>query len=219
MASCAVSAAVVLFMATAYHAAMLAETSNAAQYAVPVILGICLAAATGFRVFIPLLILGLGARADYIPVSDGLAWVTTTPALIMLAIAAAAEILAYYIPGVDNLLDTLATPAAVAAGIGISAAVMTDLPPMLKWTLAIIAGGGAAAMTQTTTAALRGTSTAVTGGLGNPVLATGELLAAIAVPLMALIWPYAALLLTVILLVVIVRLWRRMLRRRSGTPA
>ena len=58
----------------------------------------------------------------------------------MLSVAALAEILAYYVPGVDNLLDTLATPAALAAGTIVSAAVMTDVPPMVKWTAAVIAG-------------------------------------------------------------------------------
>lgn len=194
---------------------MQAEAISGAQYAIPVILGICLAAATGFRVFVPLLILGLSARAGYVPVSDSLSWVTTTPALFMLGVAATVEILGYYIPGVDNLLDTIATPAAIVAGIGVSAAVMTDLPPMLKWTLAIIAGGGAAAITQSTTAALRGSSTAMTGGIGNHVLATGELVAAILVPLLALIWPYVAIIIVAVLLWVILRLWRRMMRRRS----
>ena len=79
------------------------------------------------------------------PASTGWA---TLPALFMLAIAAVIEIVAYYVPGLDNLLDALAAPAAVIAGIVVSAAAMTDVSPMLKWTLAIIAGGGAAAMTQ-----------------------------------------------------------------------
>ena len=188
---------------------------NGLQYALPVMLGISLAAATGFRVFIPLLILGLSAKAGYTPLTEGLAWVSTTPALLMLAVAAIAEILAYYIPGVDNLLDTLATPAAILAGIGVSAAVMTDLPPMLKWTLAIIAGGGAAAITQGTTTALRGSSTAFTGGIGNHILATGELFAAIILPLLALLLPYIAFAVVVIVLLVIVWLWRRMMRRRQ----
>jgi hypothetical protein len=41
----------------------------------------------------------------YLPLSDGFGWLATPAALIMLAVAALAEILAYYIPGVDNLLD------------------------------------------------------------------------------------------------------------------
>ena len=54
------------------------------------------------------------------------------------------EIAAYYIPAVDNLLDTVTTPAALVAGTLVAAAVMADLPPIVKWTTAIIAGGGAA---------------------------------------------------------------------------
>jgi hypothetical protein len=61
----------------------------------------------------------------------------------MLSIATTAEILAYYVPGVDNLLDTIAAPVALVAGTIAAAAVMTDLPPLVKWTTAVIAGGGA----------------------------------------------------------------------------
>jgi hypothetical protein len=66
----------------------------------------------------------------------------------MLSVAALAEVLAYYAPGVDNLLDSLATPAALIAGTVVSVAVMTDLPPMVKWTAAVIAGGGVAGLTK-----------------------------------------------------------------------
>ena len=69
-------------------------------------------------------------------------------------VAALAETLAYYIPAVDNLLDALATPAALIAGTIVSAAVMTDVPPMVKWTAAVIAGGGIAGLTQGVTGIL-----------------------------------------------------------------
>lgn len=187
-------------------------------YLLPAALGIGLAAATGFRVFIPLLAAGLAMRAGYVPVSDSFAWVATTPALIMLAIAAVVEVIAYYVPFLDNLLDTVATPAAVVAGICVSAAVMTDLPPMLKWTLAIIAGGGVAAATQSATALLRGASSVTTGGLGNPLVATGELLGAIVLSVLAVLLPWIALLIAVILAVAIYRKARRMRRsREQGT--
>jgi Domain of unknown function (DUF4126) len=185
------------------------------DYAVPVVLGVSLAAATGFRVFVPLLIMGLSARGGYLPLGETFAWVSTTPALVMLAAAAFAEIAAYYIPGLDNLLDGLATPAAIIAGIAASAAVMTDLPPMLKWTLAIIAGGGAAAITQGTTATLRGHSTAFTAGLGNHVLATGELAGAILLPLLVIIWPTVAIVIALLVMGLAFMLGRRMLRRKS----
>ena len=96
-------------------------------------LGIGLAAATGFRVFLPLLVAGLAAHFGYIPLSENFQWLASTPALVMLGTAAAAEILAYYIPGVDHALDVVASPATLVAGAVASAAVMTDLPPSILW--------------------------------------------------------------------------------------
>ena len=100
-------------------------------------LGIGLAAATGFRLFLPLLILSVAAWTGHVNLSDSFAWLATPAAVIMLGTAAIVEIAAFYIPGVDNLLDTVATPGAVVAGTIASAAVMTDVPPMLKWTAAL----------------------------------------------------------------------------------
>ena len=137
--------------------------------AVSIALGIGLAAATGFRIFLPLLITSIATYGGYIPVSEGFAWIGSPAAVIMLGVAALAEVLAYYIPGVDNLLDTIATPAALVAGTLVSAAVMADLPPLIKWTAAVIAGGGAAGITQGVTTMIRANSTVFTGGLGNPV--------------------------------------------------
>jgi Domain of unknown function (DUF4126) len=152
-------------------------------------LGLGLAAAVGFRVFLPLLILGVVARAGVMPISVGFDWVATTPALLMFGVAAFVEIIAYYVPLLDNALDGIAGPLAIAAGIGVTALALGDAPPMLKWTLAIIAGGGAAAATQGATTVLRGTSTALTAGLGNHALATGEILGAIGLSLLAILLP------------------------------
>lgn len=116
--------------------------------AASIALGVGLAAATGFRVFLPMLVMSAAAYTGHLPLADSFAWLATPSALIILGVAALAEILAYYIPGVDNLLDTLATPAAFVAGTVVSAAVITDLPPMVRWTAAVIAGGGVAGLTQ-----------------------------------------------------------------------
>ena len=99
------------------------------ELAVPIALGVGLAAATGFRVFLPMLIVSAAAYTGHLPLGENFAWLGTPSALIMLSVAALVEILAYYIPGVDNLLDILATPAAVVAGTLVTAAVITDLPP------------------------------------------------------------------------------------------
>jgi hypothetical protein len=189
---------------------------NPAELLLPVSLGVGLAAAAGFRVFLPLLATGLAAKAGIMPISVGFNWLTTTPALLMLAVAAIAEVIAYYIPVFDNLLDGLATPTAIGAGVAMTYAVMGDVDPMLKWTLAIIAGGGAAAATQGATTLLRGASTVTTAGLGNHAVATGELFGAIAMSILAIIFPYVALVAALIFIYVAWRLVMRMRRRQQA---
>jgi hypothetical protein len=178
-----------------------------------IVLGVGLAAATGFRVFLPMLVVGVAAYAGHLPLDSNFAWLATPSALIMLSVAALAEILAYYIPAVDNLLDTLATPAALVAGTIVSAAVTTDVPPMVKWTAAVIAGGGVAGLTQGVTALLRAKSTILTGGAGNVVLSTAELVGALLVSLLALAAPFAALAVVILFLWLGTRLIRHLFRR------
>ncbi len=179
-----------------------------------VALGIGLAAAVGFRVFLPLLVVSIASYTGHLPLSDSFAWLGTLPAVVMLAVAAASEVLAYYIPGVDNLLDTVATPLAMVAGTVVAAAVMTDMPPLVKWTTAVIAGGGAASLTQGATALLRTKSTTLTGGVGNAVVATGELGGALGVSLLALFAPVIALVFVVLFCWLVVKLVRRLFARK-----
>lgn len=176
-------------------------------------MGVGLAAAVGFRVFLPMLVLSIAAYTGHLTLTASLAWLGTAAALVMLSLAAALEILAYYIPGLDNVLDLLAAPAALIAGTVVSAAVMTDLPPMVRWATAVIAGGGAAAVIQGLTSLLRAKSTAMTAGLGNHAIATGELGGALIVSLLALAAPAAALALVALFCWFAVRLLRRVFRR------
>ena len=185
--------------------------------ALSIALGVGLAAATGFRVFLPMLVVSAAAYTGHLPLSENFAWLGTPSALMMLGVAALVEILAYYIPGVDNLLDTLATPAAVVAGTLVSAALITDLPPMLKWTTAIIAGGGVAGLTQGVTALLRAKSTVLTAGVGNLVIATAELGGSLLVSLLALAAPLVALLVVIVFLWLAMRLIRRIARSASSS--
>jgi hypothetical protein len=152
-------------------------------------LGIGLSAACGFRVFVPLLIMSIAAHTGHVGLSSGFEWIGTLPAMIAFGTATILEILAYYIPWLDQLLDTIATPAAVVAGVIASASVFTDVSPLLRWTLALIGGGGIAGLVQGATALTRLKSTAFTGGLGNPVVSTGELFGSVATSLLAILVP------------------------------
>jgi hypothetical protein len=159
------------------------------ETAVSIALGIGLSAAAGFRVFVPLFALSIAGYTGYLELSPGFAWMGTLPALISFGTATVLEVLAFYIPWLDNMLDTLATPAAVIAGVLVTASVITDLPPLLKWVLSVIGGGGIAGVIQGATVLTRLKSTTFTAGIGNPVVSTAELGGSVLTSLSAIFLP------------------------------
>ena len=184
--------------------------------ALSVALGIGLATAVGFRVFLPLLVVSAAAHTGHLTLTGNFLWLGSLPALLMLSVAAVVEVLAYYIPAVDNLLDAIATPVALIAGVLVSAAVMTDLPPIIKWTTAVIAGGGAAGLTQAMTTLLRAKSLAFTAGLGNPVISTTETGSALLISVIALTAPLVALAIAIVLGWLAIRAVQKLVRRRKS---
>jgi hypothetical protein len=188
-----------------------------------ILLGVGLSAACGFRVFVPMLLISVAAISGHLALASGFQWIGTYPALITFAVATALEIGGYYIPWLDHLLDTLATPAAVVAGTVITAAMITKMDPMLKWTLAIIVGGGVAGFVQGSTVLARAASTSTTAGFGNPLFATIELGGSLVTAFMAFLAPW----LTVALLLLCLFVFGKKLmnaikvagrRRRKGLP-
>jgi hypothetical protein len=155
--------------------------------------GVGLSAACGFRVFVPLLVMNIASLSGHLTLSHGFEWIGSYPALIAFSVATCLEIAGYYIPWVDHLLDTIATPVAVIAGTLVTASMVSDMSPFLKWTLAVIAGGGTAGLVQGTTVLTRGASTLTTGGLANPMFATIELGGAVFTSVLAIIAPLLAL--------------------------
>ncbi|MES2305017.1 MAG: DUF4126 domain-containing protein [Gemmatimonadota bacterium] len=180
--------------------------------------GLGLAAACGFRVFVPLLVAAVASRSGHLPLSNGFSWLATTPAIVALGCATLLELAAYTFPWVDHALDTVATPAAVVAGILASAAVMVDLPPSLRWAVSIVGGGAAAGLVQGASVLLRLKSTAFTGGLANPLVALVEAIGGVGVALLAVLLPLVALIAVVVLLVVVFRGAGRVVFGRPAHP-
>lgn len=186
------------------------------ELVISICLGVGLAAACGFRVFVPLLGLSTAALAGQVPLAAGFEWVGTWPAFACFLSATIVEVAAYYVPWIDNALDSIATPVAAVAGTLAAASVITDLPPLEKWTLAVIAGGGTAGLIQTGTVALRGASTLATAGAANFLVATLELVASICTTVLALLMPVICL---GLVLIGGGMLAQRLSRRHVSTPA
>ncbi|MGF1491323.1 MAG: DUF4126 domain-containing protein [Microcoleaceae cyanobacterium] len=154
-----------------------------------ILLAISLSAAVGFRVFIPPLVLSAAAVFGHLDYPTEFDWVESPEALSVLAVAAFLEISGYYIPWFDHLLDLVSTPTAVIAGVFIAAAVTPDVNPVAQWTLALVAGGGAAGLTKGLSNILRSGSTLASGGLTNPIFSTLEWMMAFGLSVLALFLP------------------------------
>ncbi|MCS4532733.1 DUF4126 domain-containing protein [Neisseria montereyensis] len=181
---------------------------------ISIALGIGLAASSGFRVFLPLFALSMAAYSGMWPLNENWQWLGSGHALIILGIASITEALAYLIPFVDNLLDTIAVPLAAVAGTAVMASTAADLSPAVTWTLAVIAGGGAAATVKSTNAVTRVVGTATTGGLANPIFSILETGAAVVMSVLSIFVPVLAVLLVMLLAVWFYRKYARLRRKK-----
>jgi uncharacterized protein DUF4126 len=180
---------------------------------VAILVGICLSASCGFRVFVPLLVASAASLAEYLPLSNGFEWIATWPALAAFAVASIVEIAAYYVPWLDNALDTIASPVGVIAGVLLFAASVTELDPFWHWALAILGGGGSAGVVQGATVVARAASTATTGGLANFVVNTIETIAGAVFSVLAIVIPIVALVLLLPVVAVMYYIGRRVFQR------
>jgi hypothetical protein len=174
-----------------------------------IFLGIGLASAAGFRVFLPLFALSLSSYFQIWELNESWQWIGGIPALITFGIAMFAEIFAYYIPFIDNALDAIATPLAAIAGIVTIASTVVDVSPMMTWVLAIIAGGGTATAMQGMTTMTRLASSVKTGGIGNPVVSTAETGTAITLSSLAIFLPIIAVVVVILIFILIYWMYKK----------
>ncbi len=176
-------------------------------------LGITLSAACGLRIFIPPLILSLASLFGDLQLAPSLQWIGTYPALIVLVTATVVEILAYYVPGISNLLDLIEIPTAIAIGTLLTAATLGDLNPVLKWSLAILAGGGSAGIVESATATTRFAATTLSIGAANPFVSTIEAILSLLLTLLGLALPLLAAMAVLLMMVWLIRKAFKMLQR------
>jgi hypothetical protein len=186
-------------------------------YILSAFIGIGLAAATGFRVFLPMFAVSMASYLHWIPMNENFEWLAGLPTLITTGIATVAEILAYYIPFIDHLLDTISVPMAAVAGSVLFASQFADLGTFPQWALALIAGGGTAATISSGFAGIRAASTATTGGLGNSIVGTTETAGAGVMTVLAMAAPIIAAICAVALVILVIVFGRRAWRRLRGS--
>lgn len=183
-----------------------------------VLIGIGLAATCGFRVFVPLFVMSVAGVSGYMSFSAGFEWIASYPALIIFGVATILEIVAYFFPYVDNILDMASLPIGVVAGIIVVASVVTDVDPILRWTLAVIAGGGIAAGTGVISNAVHALSTATTGGTANPAVSTVESGATVVMTILSVVLPIVGVLVVALVLFLTIRYVIRRKKKKEASP-
>jgi uncharacterized membrane protein len=154
--------------------------------------------------------MSIASLTGLITLSPSFEWIGTYPALVSFGTASILEISAYYIPWLDNILDTVATPTAFIAGTVVMASTVADMSPFIKWTLALIVGGGVAGSIQGFTSLTRITSSVTTGGLGNPVLSTLEAGGSTVLSILSITLPILA---GILVLGILYFAWKKLFKR------
>ena len=199
------------------------EMDETSSLILSIIIGVCLSASCGFRIFTPFFILSVLGYFNIFELNEEVSWIASLPAMMGLGVATACEMLAYYIPWFDNLLGMISTPIAATAGAAIGAVIMSDLDPYLQWAIAIIAGGGGSTAIHLSIESIRAMSTATTGGFANFLVTTFENFAAIFFSILAIIAPFITFFLLILcgfIFFMVIKMLRkkviRKLRKKSG---
>lgn len=164
------------------------------EYLFPILTGISLSAMTGFRAFMPPLIIGILYRffPGFVSINAGFSFLASDPVLITLGVAAFLEFLGDKLPAVDNILDWLELPAKIAFSAILTFALV---PGGAHWFYLLVAMVFAESATLTVHAGktgLRAASTVTTAGVANPVIGTIEDIITFVGTIVAFVLPWLA---------------------------
>jgi uncharacterized membrane protein len=193
--------------------------------------GVGLASAAGLNAYIPLLLVGLGARFfDWIQLPPAWAWLSNPWVLVILGVLLVVEIIADKIPAVDSVNDwiqTIVRPAAggILFGTGTTSQTATVTDPASffasnQW-VPIVIGILLSLTVHVGKTMARPAANAMTAGVAAPVLSTLEDGASIVLSVLALLLPVLVLVAlggVVAGLVAVIRRVRRSRRDRKNAP-
>jgi uncharacterized membrane protein len=193
-----------------------------------VLTGAGLAAAAGLNAYIPLLVMGLAARFDWIGLPSGWTWLSNDWVLVIIGLLLVVEVVADKVPAVDSVNDwiqTVVRPASggivFAGGIGTETVAVDDPGSFFStgaW-VPIVIGIVLALVVHLAKMAVRPIANLGTAGVAAPVLSTAEDGASLLMVVFALVAPILVLIGLVLMVLGFVLLVRAMRRRRQARAA
>jgi uncharacterized membrane protein len=185
--------------------------------------GTGLAAAAGLNAYIPLLIMGIAGRIDWIQLPSGWLWLENEWVMVILGVLFVIEIVADKVPAVDSVNDWIQTavrPASggivFAGGIGTSTVAVDDPGNFFSsgaW-IPVVIGIVLALLMSLAKSAVRPVANIATGGAAAPALSTAEDGASVVLVILAIVAPVLVLIALGLVILCFVMLLRRMRRRR-----
>lgn len=189
------------------------DVGTLAEFLPALAMAIALAAAAGLRAWLPLFAAGGLARLGVFDLGSSFQFLSSDKALVLFGVATAIEVIGDKIPAVDHALDVIGTPLRPLAGAVLAASILgTVADPLTSAVVGIAVGAPSALVPHMAKSALRGVSSAATGGLANPALSFVEDAVSVVMLILAVLVP----LLVVALLAATVYLAARFLRRRRA---
>lgn len=191
---------------------------SAQHWLLALCLGLGLAAASGLRAFLPLLVAAAAARFGWfgIELNDSLNWLRSDAALIALALAAGLEMLGDKVPVIDHALDVVGTAIRPVAGALAAASVFAGVDPVVAGVIGVIVGAPAALAVHGAKSSTRVAGNASSAGFAAPALSLAEDIGALGLIALAIALP---LLVPVLLIAVGWFVWRglrRLFRQRRA---
>ena len=183
------------------------------------ITGIGLAVAAGLNAYIPLLVAGLLIHFDVVSFGEPFDLLGGWPALIIVGVLLAVEVVADKVPAVDSVNDMIQTFIRPASGALLFAGAAHGIDPEWSQALALILGLATAGSVHAAKATARPVVNVATAGVGAPVVSTVEDGVSAGLAVTALLAPLLALLLIVAVIWWLVVALRRRADRRSGPRA
>lgn len=190
--------------------------------------GTGLAAAAGLNAYIPLMIMGIAGRIEWIQLPAGWAWLENEWILVILGVLLIIEIIADKVPAVDSINDVIQTvvrPASggivFAGGIGTSTVAVEDPADFLSsgaW-VPVVVGVALALLVSLAKTTARPVANLATGGAAAPALSTAEDGASIVLVILAFVAPILVLVALALLIWAFVALVRRRRRKQRAKLA
>ena len=173
-------------------------------------------AGAGRGAWLPLLLAGALARFDVVSLGESFGFLSSTPALVLFAVATVVEIVADKIPAVDHVLDLVSTVVRPAAGALLAASALYQVnDPLIAVVIGICVGAPVALGPHVAKSAFRAASSATTAGIANPIVSFVEDGLAIALFVLAVVLPILAALMVAVIAYLVIR----RLRRPAVAPA